>query len=183
MTSPFCGIVQTQQRPSLIRRANRLKEHYPSLAKLCLHVFGSSLVSLLLVIAAGAPVYAQTEPWFRAGTGLGDLNKPRVAVADFAARADSAKPHSQLFTQVVRDDLQFSGIVELISPSFYPMQVPTVPAELRNPDWTTPQINANLAAFRNLTAPPSEVVISGLIYDARSTSNQSIVVKCYAVTP
>ena len=61
---------------------------------------------------------------------------------------------------MLRDDLQFSGIVDLVSPSFYPTQVPTVPSELRNLDWTTPQIsNANLVAFGNLTRnPPAKSV-------------------------
>src|SRR6266404_5093321 len=57
----------------------------------------------LLLLAAGA----NAQDWFRTGTGLG-VEKPRVAAADFAARADNAKSHSQLFTQVVRDDLQVS---------------------------------------------------------------------------
>jgi hypothetical protein len=83
------------------------------------------LVFLALVTQPGT---AQTPGWFHAGTGLGEVNKPRVAIADFAARADSAKGHSALFTQVVRDDLQFSGILELASPSFYPPQAPGVPA-------------------------------------------------------
>src|SRR5258707_10674010 len=63
------------------------------------------------------------------------------------------------------------------------MEVPTVPAELRNPDWTTPQINANLVAFGNLTESPSEVVISGWLYDVRSPSNQAVVGKVYRGTP
>ena len=113
-----------------------MKEHYrsirqwfsnaPGLLLLAPALFGFSV----FMLAAAQPLSAQTEPWFRTGTGLGDLNKPRVAVADFAPRTDSAKSHSQLFTQVVRDDLQFSGIIELVSPSFYPTQVPTIPAEL-----------------------------------------------------
>src|SRR6267378_2797787 len=109
----------------------------------------------LLLLAAGA----SAQDWFRTGTGLG-VEKPRVAVADFAPRADNAKSHSQLFTQVVRDDLQFSGILDLVSPSFYPTQVPSAPAELRNTDWTTPQINANLVAFGNLTESSEVVIIS-----------------------
>src|SRR6202171_2678819 len=107
---------------------------------------------------------AIAQDWFRAGTGLG-VEKPRVAVADFAPRSDTAKSHSQVFTQVVRDDLQFSGILDLVSPSFYPTQSPTQPSELRNADWTTPQLNANLVAFGNLVESPNEVVISAWLYD------------------
>src|ERR1700737_3980916 len=132
----------------------------------------------LLLLAGGAAA----QDWFRTGTGLG-VEKPRVAVADFAARADNAKSHSQLFTQVVRDDLQFSGILDLVSPSFYPTTVPTVPTELRNPDWTTPQLNANLVAFGNLTESTSEVVISAWLYDVRSPSTQAVVGKVYRGTP
>jgi TolB protein len=131
----------------------------------------------LLFLAVGA----NAQDWFRTGTGLG-VEKPRVAVADFAPRADNAKSHSQLFTQVVRDDLQFSGILDLVSPSFYPTQVPSAPAELRNTDWTTPQVNANLVAFGNLTES-SEVVISGWAYDVRSPSTQAVVGKVYRGAP
>jgi TolB protein len=132
----------------------------------------------LLILATSA----KAQDWFRTGTGLG-VEKPRVAVADFAPRADSAKPHSQLFTQVVRDDLQFSGILDLISPSFYPTQVPSVPTELRNLDWTTTQINANLVAFGNLTESSGDVTISAWLYDVRSPSNQAVVGKVYRGSP
>ncbi len=66
------------------------------------------------------------------------MEKPRIAVADFAPHEDASKSHSALFTNVVRDDLSFSGVVELVSPSFYPAQVPSQPGELRNLAWTDP---------------------------------------------
>src|SRR6202171_3846775 len=139
-------------------------------------------VCVLLLCGMFVPGRAAAQAWFTTGTGLG-VDKPRVAVADFAPRADNAKSHSQLFTQVVRDDLQFSGIVDLVSPSFYPVQAPTAPSELHNLDWTTPQINANLVAFGNLTESTSEVVISGWLYDVRSPSTQAVVGKVYRGTP
>jgi TolB protein len=142
---------------------------------ICVSIY---MLGLLLLLSARV----DAQDWFRTGTGLG-VEKPRVAVADFAAREDTTKGHSQLFTQVVRDDLQFSGILDLVSPSFYPTQVPTVPSELHNLDWTTPQINANLVAFGNLTESSSEVGISGWLYDVRSPSNQAVVGKVYRGTP
>ena len=73
-----------------------------------------SLPALLIVciFAAASTTRAQQQDWFRTGTGLG-VEKPRVAVADFAPKADAAKSHSALFTQVVRDDLGFSGILDV----------------------------------------------------------------------
>jgi len=125
---------------------------------------------------------AAAQDWFRTGTGLG-VEKPRIAVADFVPRADSAKSHSALFTQVVRDDLAFSGILELISPSFYPAEALSQPQELRNPAWTDPPLNANFVAFGNLTETSAEVGISAWMFDVRSTSGQAVVGKVYRGEP
>jgi TolB protein len=133
-----------------------------------------------LLLLAGYPAAAQD--WFHTSTGLG-VDKPRVAVADFANRSDPAKSHSQLFTQVVRDDLQFSGILDLISPSFYPAVVPSIPGELKNTAWTDAPSNANLVAFGNLTESTTEVAIQAWLYDVRSPSNQAVIGKVYRGAP
>ena len=136
-------------------------------------VFFSCAVSL-------SPALAQD--WFRTGTGLG-VEKPRVAVADFAARADAAKPHSTLFTQVVRDDLGFSGILELVSPSFLPTSQPSVPSELRYVAWTDSPVNAHFVAFGNLAETPGEVAIQAWFYDVTNPSSQAVIAKVYRGTP
>ena len=148
-------------------------------------VFDRFRFLLLLAFFALAPQVglAQTEPWFRAGTGLGEVSKPRIAVADFAPREDAAKTHSQQFTQIVRDDLQFSGIIELVSPSFYPAQAPSLPAELNPQPWLDPSVNANLVAFGNLTESSAEVVIQAWLYDVKSATPQSVVGKIYRGSP
>ena len=161
-------------------RAARVEGEAEAMVHLSRYV-GACILLISGLVMPGRAAAQGAQDWFRTGTGLG-VEKPRVAVADFAPRADNAKPHSQLFTQVVRDDLQFSGILDLVSPSFYPTQVPTIPSELRNLDWTTPQVNANLVAFGNLTES-TEVVISGWLYDVRSPSNQAVVGKVYRGAP
>jgi TolB protein len=122
------------------------------------------------------------QDWFRSGTGLG-VDKPRIAVTDFAPRADNAKPHATLFTQVVREDLSFSGIIELVSPSFYPTQVPSEPQELQKPIWTGPPLNANFVAFGNLSESATEVSIPAWMFDVRSPSNEPVVGKVYRGAP
>ena len=139
----------------------------------------SPLTTLLLLLLA-SPAFSQD--WFRTGTGLG-VEKPRIAVADFAARVDTAKNHSGLFTQTVRDDLAFSGVVDLVSPSFYPTTVPTAPNELQKLTWTDPPLNANFVAFGNLTESASEVAISAWCFDVRSPSNEAVVGKIYRGAP
>ena len=76
-----------------------------------------------------------------------------MAVADFASRNDCVGVvATTLFSDVVRNDLDFSGILELASKSFYPTQVPSVPAELNYPAWSDPPVSAQFLAFGNLTA-------------------------------
>jgi TolB protein len=138
------------------------------------------LVFVSATLLTGRP--ARAQDWFRTGTGLGET-KPRVAIADFAPRSDTAKSHSTLFTQVVRDDLQFSGILELASPSFYPPQPPTVPTELKAAVWMDPPTNANYVGFGNLTESTSEVAIQAWLYDVRNPSSQPVVGKVYRGAP
>ena len=122
------------------------------------------------------------EDWFRISTGLGQT-KPRIAVSDFAAKTDNAKSHGVLFTTVVRDDLAFSGVVDLASPSYYPTTVPSQPNELKPPDWSQAPVNANYLAFGNLTETATEVAISGWVFDVQSGANQAMIGKVYRGNP
>src|ERR1700733_15097136 len=85
------------------------------------------LLSMLGALQWAAPAAAQD--WFRTGTGLG-VSKPTVAVADLASRSGASAMTASLFSEVVRNDLDFSGIINLASKSFYPTQEPSVPGEL-----------------------------------------------------
>jgi len=118
----------------------------------------------------------------RIATGLGQT-KIRVALADFGPRSDLAKSHASLFTQVVRNDLEYSGILELASPSFYPTQVPTVPTELKPPAWSAQPTNANYVGFGNLSESSSEVNIQAWLFDVRNPSSQPVVGKVYRGAP
>ena len=137
-----------------------------------------------LFIFVALPASGQeAQPWFRTGTGLG-VDKPRIAVSTFVPKSDNATNHTTLFTTVVRDDLAFSGIIELVSPSFYPTtNLPSQPGELRNLTWTDPPMNANYVAFGNLSESATEVTIPAWMFDVRSTSTQPVVGKVYRGAP
>ena len=145
-------------------------------------VRGLGQLFLVIVMALLVSFSASAQDRIRTGTGLG-LAKPRVAIADIAPRSSAAKSHASLFTQVVRDDLQFSGILELASPSFYPTEVPTVPAELKAPAWIAQPTNANYLGFGNLTESTAEVTIQAWLFDVRNPSSQPVVGKVYRGGP
>lgn len=142
------------------------------------------LLVLPALILTASPLLAQEghPAWFQTGTGIG-VQTIRVAVADFGPRADNAKTHAGQFTQIVRDDLQFSGLVELASPSFYPTQPTTMPSELQYSAWTDPQVKAHYVAFGNLSETTSEVAIQAWLYDVTNPSSPAVIGKVYRGTP
>ncbi|HEY1422858.1 MAG TPA: hypothetical protein VGF20_05355 [Candidatus Acidoferrum sp.] len=143
---------------------------------------GLFVLFMLAMLTTAQRASGQAQDWFRIGTGLG-MEKPRVAVADFAPKADAAKSHSPLFSQVVRDDLGFSGILDVVSPSFYPTAQPTVPSELRYIAWTDAPVNAHFVAFGNLVESTGEVAIQAWFYDVTNPSTQAVIAKIYRGTP
>jgi TolB protein len=131
---------------------------------------------LLLLLAGSRPLPAQD--WFRTGTGLG-VSKPRVAVADFAPRNNTSEPLSTLFSEVVRNDLDYSGIIDLVSKSFYPLQVPSVPAELNFQAWSNPPLSAQFLAFGNLTTSDTGEEIQAWFNDVHSPLAPPVVGRVY----
>lgn len=125
---------------------------------------------------------AVSQDWIHTSIGM-NTQRPRIAVSDFAAKSDNAKSHSTLFTSVVRDDLAFSGVVDLASPSFYPPTAPSQPGELRMLDWSQGPVNANFLAFGNVSETSSEVAIFAWLFDVVNPSSQAIIGKVYRGNP
>src|ERR1700728_3688099 len=92
------------------RRSAGLLSHF------CLCLFVLMFGSIFLF----SSTQALAQDWFKTGTGLG-VSKARVAVADFAAKDTPSQPLATLFSDVVRKDLDYSGILELVSKSFNPL--------------------------------------------------------------
>ncbi|HUK31746.1 MAG TPA: hypothetical protein VLV89_11575, partial [Candidatus Acidoferrum sp.] len=100
---------------------------------------------------------ASAQDWFKTGTGLG-VQKARVAVADFASHAAGGagmQPFAKEFGDVVRGDLDYSGIVDIVSPSMYPTQVPSQPSELNAQAWSDAPASSQFLAFGNLSVTGS----------------------------
>ncbi len=134
----------------------------------------------LIILAAllGNARMAAAQDWFRTGTGLG-VAKPRVAVADVSPKTQASQNFASLFSEVVRNDLDFSGILELVSKSFYPLQSPSVPAELTAAGWTDPPASVQFLAFGNLTAEANDLTIQAWFQDMRNPSAPPIIGRVY----
>ncbi len=139
---------------------------------LCVFVF---LCGLLCVLSA-APAAAQD--WFKTGTGLG-VSKARVAVADFAAKDAPSEPLAALFADVVRSDLDYSGILELVSKSFNPLQKPGAPGEIDYKAWSSAPASTQLLAFGNFSVNGGNVEIPAWLNDVRDASLPPVIGKVY----
>jgi TolB protein len=127
-------------------------------------------------LAFASPLAAQD--WFRTGTGLG-VAKARVAVADFAPRSTASEVPATLFSEVLRNDLDYSGILELVSKSFHPLQVPSVPGELNHATWSEPPVSGHFLAFGNLTATETDLSVEAWFYDLRNPSAPAVLGRVY----
>ncbi|MGA2511201.1 MAG: translocation protein TolB [Candidatus Acidiferrales bacterium] len=142
----------------------------------------SALLSVFVVASAlsmiASPRPAAAQDWFKTGTGLG-VTKARVAVPDTVARSTFGEPLPKTFHDVLWADLEYSGILDLVSPSFYPLQTPSQPNELKAEDWSAAPANAYMVAYGNLTTDGSNLAFAGFLSDVRNPSAPLALQKIY----
>ena len=139
---------------------------------LCLSV----LICGLILVLTSKPAAAQD--WFRTGTGLG-VSKARVAVADFAPKSPTAQAMATEFSDIVRSDLDYSGILDLVSKSYNPLQTPATPADVDYKGWSDAPASAQLLALGNLSAESNALEIQAWLNDVRNASLPSVIGKVY----
>jgi len=129
----------------------------------------AALVFTLAFFSPGAmaQTQGQEQGWFQTGTGLG-VTKARVAVPEFAPRNSQAQPLEKTFHDVLWADLDYSGVLDLVSPSFYPTQVPTQPSELKAEDWSAAPVNAYMVAYGNMTVDGTSLSVSAFLSDVHN---------------
>lgn len=146
------------------------------------HLVGAS--ALLLISCWVLAVSSFAQDWVRTGSGLG-VEKVRLAVADFkAANADPQNaPFLKTFDDTLWNDLDNSGVVDLVSKSFYPLQVPGQPTDVTASAWSSPPPNAAMLAFGNLAVAGGKVVVQGWLYDVKNNASPQVLGKQYMDVP
>jgi TolB protein len=121
---------------------------------------------------------AKAQDWFKTGTGLG-VTKARVAVPDTAARSSFTQPLPKTLHDVLWADLDYSGILDLVSSSFYPLQAPAQPSELNAQAWAAAPANAYMVAYGNMTTDGTNISFAGFLSDVHNPSAPPVVQKIY----
>jgi len=140
-------------------------------------VFAVGLLGGLLCLMV-RPAVAQD--WVKTGTSLG-VEKVRLALPDFKPSGGDPQNAALLktFNDTLWNDLDVSGVVELVSKSFYPLQVPGQPMEVNFIAWNAPPPNAAMLAFGNLGVSSGKLTVQGWLYDVKNIQNPQILGKQY----
>ena len=136
------------------------------------------LASFIVAVFLFFPARASAQDWFKTGTGLG-VSKARVAVPDFPARTAPAQSLEKTFHDVLWADLDYSGILDLVSPSFYPTSTPSQPSELKSDDWVNAPANAYMVAYGNLSSDSSGLAVAGYLSDVHNPTAPLALQKIY----
>jgi TolB protein len=109
------------------------------------------------------------------------VERVRFAVADFkASTADpSGAPLVTTFNQVLFSDLQNSGIFDVVSKSFNPLETPGNPQEVKLDAWGNPPTNAAMLVFGNAGVTGGQFAVFGWLYDVKNNVSPQVLGKQY----
>ena len=134
------------------------------------------LIAFVLLLTAAA--FAQD--WIRTGTGLG-VQKVRIAVPDFKASNQDPKNNELLkaFNDTLWNDLDNAGIFEMVSKSFYPVETPGTPPDVKFDTWNVPPPDAAMLVFGNLGVTGNAVTVQGWLFDTKNVASPQVLGKQY----
>ncbi|HTZ99527.1 MAG TPA: hypothetical protein VMB02_04285 [Candidatus Aquilonibacter sp.] len=143
-------------------------------------------LSVAIVSAAWAALFsaqpAAAQDWFKTGTGLG-VSKVRLAVPDTVAKSTFGPPLPKVFHDVLWADLEYSGVVDMVSPSFYPLSDPGQPGDLKAQDWSAAPANAYMVAYGSLSLDNSGMAFAGYLSQVNNPSAPIALQKIYRGQP
>src|SRR5882724_982191 len=136
-------------------------------------------LALLFLLLALPLAQALAQDWIRTGTNRGA--PIRLAVPDFkAANADpQTGPLNAVFNETLWYDLENAGVFEMVAKSFYPLQTPGSPSEIKLDVWGNPPPSAAMVAFGNLGVAAGKVDVQGWLFDPKNPGFPQVLGKQY----
>jgi TolB protein len=130
---------------------------------------------VFLMLSVGR-VSAQDD-FIRTGTGIG-MERTRIAVSSFQPAADTATL-MRVFDATLWNDLEFSGVMEMVSRSFYPLTVPSRPAAVKLEEWRDPPVGAHMLVVGNASMAGDRIVVEGWLMDPRNAAEPTVLGRRY----
>lgn len=152
-------------------------------------------VVICFALCAAGPFARAQEDMIRTGTGIG-MERTRVAVPNFYTATSSSTPSAipsatpsagpsdsaltRLFDEVLWKDLENSGIVDLVSKSFYPLAVPARPAGIELAPWSAAPASAHMVVMGNAARAGEQFALEGWLLDARNPQQPIVLGRRYS---
>jgi len=151
------------------------------------HFKHKTAITFLVLALAGLYTFAaragHSQDWFTTGINLG-APRIRLAVAELpsASGETQAVNLTREFNQVLRDDLDNSGIFDMVSKSLFPLKIPLEPQDLVLDDWTSPPASARMLIFGKAEVVNSNLVLTCRLDDLTNAGNPSVLARRYVAT-
>ena len=109
--------------------------------------------------------------------------KAKVAVANLQNRDESVElaQSTQIFNDVLWNDLELAGVFELIPKSFYPLKLPSQPYDVKFEEWVSEDVGAQNLVYGNSYLQNNQFVVEGRLVDVNT--QESIIGNRYRVEP
>ena len=117
------------------------------------------------------------DDFIRTGTGIG-MERTRLAVSSFQSNLESAAL-TRLFDATLWNDLEFAGIFETVSRSFYPLALPARPADVKLEEWSSPPVSAHMVVLGNVSRTGQQIAVEGWLVDPRNRTDPVVIGKRY----
>lgn len=117
---------------------------------------------------SGPRVLGATRQDIITGTNTG-VAVARVALPEFVSRStdNQSRTLTALLNETLWNDLEFSGVLQLVSRSFYPLGVFGGTPDITPTDWTSEEVDADLLAFGNTLSTATEFSVEARLWDLR----------------
>jgi TolB protein len=128
---------------------------------------------LILLVATAAAGIGMQRGQIESGTNVG-ADRVKIAVPEFQPVSTDPKTSAlaAVFNKVLVDDLDYSGIVTVVSRSLYPLGKFSSPADIRPQEWTTPAVDAVFVAFGNIRAGNGNISVEARLWDVKTAQNR-----------
>jgi TolB protein len=128
------------------------------------------LISVAALASVAGAVTAGARPQQVANITITGGKKLRMAVPQFAVQSTdpSAGALEKTFHDVLFNDLYQSGLLEMVSQSFYPSQAPTTAQDATAQllaTWAAPPVSVERLTFGSLRVANGELQVDGYLYD------------------
>ena len=123
----------------------------------------------LISVASGLLVFIQSQfsQQAQVKTGTQTGVRARLAVANFQLRSTEPQLASmtQIFNEVLWNDLDMSGVFDLVPKSFYPVKLPSQPQEIIFEQWQSNEVKAQDLAYGNANLDRGQFAVESRLVD------------------